>query len=125
MNTFLMHDRTPSGFVRLGFASPILRRDLAGTKPDAAAKLRRNDLSRRSAAKTEVKPNEAGHTGLMHFVYILETTERQHWYIGTTDDIDRRLAEHNAGKSPYTSEFKQWKIKTYTAFIHSVINNCV
>jgi len=83
-----------------------LRRDPPTKKPEAAAKFWRN----------EVKLNEVGHTNLMHFVYVLEAIDEQHWYIGITDNVDRRLEEHNAGKSPYTSTIKQWRLKTYIAF---------
>jgi putative endonuclease len=31
------------------------------------------------------------------------------YYIGITDNIDRRLAEHNAGKSKYTSKVLPFK----------------
>jgi predicted GIY-YIG superfamily endonuclease len=39
-----------------------------------------------------------------------------HRYIGVTADLKRRLAEHNAGKSPHTSKFVPWRIVTYVAF---------
>jgi predicted GIY-YIG superfamily endonuclease len=52
----------------------------------------------------------------MHFVYILESDDQQHWYVGLTDDIDRRMTEHNSGKSSHTSKFGSWELKTYTAF---------
>ena len=52
----------------------------------------------------------------MHFVYSLESDDQKHWYVGLTDDLDRRMAEHNSGKSSHTSKFGRWKLKTYTAF---------
>ena len=52
----------------------------------------------------------------MHFVYILESIDQQHWYIGLTNDLDRRMTEHNSGKSSHTSKFVSWKLKTYIAF---------
>ncbi|MDO8648258.1 MAG: GIY-YIG nuclease family protein [Candidatus Peregrinibacteria bacterium] len=52
----------------------------------------------------------------MHFVYILESENQEHWYVGLTDDLDWRLAEHNAGKSSHTSKFGSWNLKTYAAF---------
>jgi putative endonuclease len=38
------------------------------------------------------------------------------FYRGNTDDLKRRLAEHNAGKCPHTSKCKPWKVKFYAAF---------
>ncbi|HEX8900042.1 GIY-YIG nuclease family protein [Vitreimonas sp.] len=53
----------------------------------------------------------------MHFVYLLNSvsnpTQR---YVGATSDLDSRLADHNAGKSPHTSKFKPWRLVTYIAF---------
>jgi len=45
------------------------------------------------------------------YVYLLqsESHPRQR-YIGLTEDLDRRLAEHNAGSSPHTSKWRPWKL---------------
>ena len=53
----------------------------------------------------------------MHYVYLLqsETAELQR-YIGATSDLKRRLADHNAGRSPHTSKYLPWKLETYVAF---------
>ena len=53
----------------------------------------------------------------MHFVYSLESEDSQHWYVGVTDNIDRRLTEHNTGKCIHTNKNKPWKLKSFTAFI--------
>ena len=52
-----------------------------------------------------------------HYVYILidTTTETRH-YVGSTQDLQARLAKHNAGKVPHTSKFKPWRIQTVIAF---------
>lgn len=39
------------------------------------------------------------------------------YYVGLTSDVERRLEEHNAGKSTYTNKFRPWKLATYTAFV--------
>jgi predicted GIY-YIG superfamily endonuclease len=53
----------------------------------------------------------------MRYVYILQSElDPERYYTGLTDDLDRRLEEHNAGKSIHTNKFKPWKIKTYIAF---------
>lgn len=36
-------------------------------------------------------------------------------YIGFTNDLRRRVAEHNAGKSLYTKRYNDWKIIYYEA----------
>lgn len=35
----------------------------------------------------------------MNFVYILQSEKNGRYYIGSTNDIDRRLLEHNSGKT--------------------------
>ena len=53
----------------------------------------------------------------MKYVYILQSElDPNHYYTGLTDDLDRRLEEHNSGKSIHTNKFKPWKIKTHIAF---------
>jgi len=49
----------------------------------------------------------------MFFAYILWSDKLQKYYIGYTDDIFRRLGEHNAGRSQYTKHGIPW-ILAYT-----------
>ena len=37
-------------------------------------------------------------------------------YIGLTDNVDRRLVEHNSGHSPHTSKFCPWKLEVVIGF---------
>ena len=53
----------------------------------------------------------------MHFVYILiSINSPDRVYIGLTDDLKRRLQEHNKGSSGYSKQFAPWKLETYIAF---------
>ncbi|HEY3797526.1 MAG TPA: GIY-YIG nuclease family protein [Caulobacteraceae bacterium] len=53
----------------------------------------------------------------MHYVYLLESISFPgKRYIGVTTDLRKRLAEHNAGKSPHTSKYTPWRLVTYIAF---------
>lgn len=52
----------------------------------------------------------------MRYVYILESLDALHFYVGITDDLRARLAKHNAGEVPHTSKFGPWRLKTYVAF---------
>ena len=63
-------------------------------------------------------PSEASaKEGCMHYVYLLENDSPEpERYVGVTSDLRRRLAEHNAGKSPHTAKFKPWRLVTYVAF---------
>jgi putative endonuclease len=53
----------------------------------------------------------------MHYVYLLQSeTHAAQRYVGLTSDLKKRLATHNAGKSPHTSKFVPWVLVTYLAF---------
>ncbi|MFN8009053.1 MAG: GIY-YIG nuclease family protein [Terriglobia bacterium] len=45
----------------------------------------------------------------MYYVYVIRSDSGV-VYIGQTEDIERRLAEHNSGKSLYTKRSKQWEL---------------
>jgi len=45
------------------------------------------------------------------YVYLIRSESHpDQRYIGSTDDLKKRLANHNAGKSPHTSKFAPWKL---------------
>ena len=53
----------------------------------------------------------------MHYVYLLRSTHStDRRYVGLTNDLKRRLGEHNSGKSRHTAEFTPWQLVTYVAF---------
>jgi len=53
----------------------------------------------------------------MKYVYLLESVSHpKKRYIGLTGDLNKRLKEHNAGKSPHTAKFKPWKIAVAIRF---------
>jgi putative endonuclease len=53
----------------------------------------------------------------MFYTYILQCEkESTRHYIGSTDDLKRRLAEQNAGKCSHTAKYRPWKLKSYFAF---------
>ena len=52
----------------------------------------------------------------MWYVYILESKDGEHWYIGCTDNLDRRLKEHNEGDGFHTQKHAPWKIKNAISF---------
>ena len=52
----------------------------------------------------------------MKYVYILESFDLGHFYVGIADDLPARLKKHNAGEVSHTSKYRPWRIKTYVAF---------
>ncbi len=47
---------------------------------------------------------------MKYYLYILKSLEYNKTYIGYTNNIKRRLNEHNSGKSNYTRKYKPWKV---------------
>ena len=56
----------------------------------------------------------------MYYVYVLlnqDDESSRKFYVGVTDDIERRVAEHNKGLSNYTSKFGPWALVYYEAYL--------
>jgi putative endonuclease len=51
---------------------------------------------------------------MVFFVYILQSRINDSFYKGMTDNLARRLAEHNAGKDNYTKRHAPWDLVWYT-----------
>lgn len=53
----------------------------------------------------------------MHIVYILTSLKNpaKH-YVGITQDLDKRLKEHNSELSYYTKRYAPWDVETYVVF---------
>ena len=52
----------------------------------------------------------------MYYVYILKSKKDNLLYIGCTDDLKRRVAEHNYGKTPSTAPRRPWELLYYEAY---------
>ncbi|NND16518.1 MAG: GIY-YIG nuclease family protein [Eudoraea sp.] len=46
----------------------------------------------------------------MCFVYVLYSPGFKRFYVGSTINLDKRVAEHNRGKTKSTRPFKPWKL---------------
>ena len=54
---------------------------------------------------------------MFHYVYVLVSeTNPDSRYIGSTADLNARLAAHNTGKVSHTSKYKPWRVETAVAF---------
>ena len=54
----------------------------------------------------------------MYYVYSIQSENNpDKYYVRLTTDVERRLEEHNTGKSIHTNKFGPWKIVSYTAFL--------
>lgn len=52
----------------------------------------------------------------MHYVYVLKSLKNSQRYIGYSNDLKKRLKDHNAGYCKHTAKFIPWKIDCYFAF---------
>ena len=49
-------------------------------------------------------------TEKMYFLYILQSEKNSRYYIGSTSNLDRRLLEHNSGKTKSIKHHRPFKI---------------
>ena len=56
------------------------------------------------------------HQHPMFVTYIVYSPKLDRYYIGHTSDLEKRLAEHNAGISTFTSKTTDWVLKFSKSF---------
>jgi putative endonuclease len=49
-------------------------------------------------------------------VYILKSTIKERYHIGCSSDVNKRLDEHNKGKTKSTRPFRPWKLIYFECF---------
>ena len=53
----------------------------------------------------------------MHFVYIIYSKDFDKYYVGETEDVERRLFYHNHGeKSTFTKRYRPWVLVKHWQF---------
>jgi putative endonuclease len=52
----------------------------------------------------------------MYYVYIIQSQMDGSYYVGSTNDLKRRLREHNNGGAKFTSAKKPYFLSWYCAF---------
>ena len=53
----------------------------------------------------------------MHYVYIIRSIEYpDKIYVGCTEDLKKRLSNHNSGTTPHTAKYMPWELVVYFAF---------
>jgi hypothetical protein len=86
------------GSIPPGSTSLRLLRKLRLGKPRRGPSWRSKRRLPRRSPKGEDGPQKS-----MKYVYILESDDSEHFYVGITDDLRARLAKHNAGEVTDTS----------------------
>ena len=95
--------------------------DFVGSSPTSPTILLRAKALRRiercpTAKQDALRSLGEGGPVPVWYVYLLESeTFDGQRYVGMTSDVDRRLLDHNAGKSSHTSKYMPWRLVTYIA----------
>ena len=51
-----------------------------------------------------------------YFVYILQSKKNGSYYVGYTNDLNKRVAKHNLGGTASTRPYKPWKLVYFEEF---------
>ena len=46
----------------------------------------------------------------MYFIYLLKSEVAHKSYVGVTNNLERRLGEHNSGRHAYTKRYLPWRV---------------
>lgn len=49
----------------------------------------------------------------MHYTYVIQSRKSGYWYTGTTNDLRKRLKQHDEGKSTWTKNRVPWDLIYY------------
>jgi putative endonuclease len=51
----------------------------------------------------------------MFYTYVIQSQESKNLYVGYTNDLEKRLKEHNQGLNKSTKSYRPWKLIYYEA----------
>lgn len=89
----------------------VVPQGTGGSNPSPSASLRSH--SRGLAQASTGGPDFLFNS--MWFVYVIKSEVNGHLYVGSTNNVQRRLTEHNEGKNISTKGFIPWKLMSYVA----------
>ena len=55
---------------------------------------------------------------LMYYTYVIQSRKSKRWYTGSTNDLRKRLNQHNKGKSTWTKNSIPWNLIYYEACLN-------
>lgn len=56
---------------------------------------------------------------MFFYVYVLESKLKKQFYVGTTNDLVKRVKEHNLGQNVSTKPYRPWKLIYYEANLNA------
>ena len=73
------------------------------------------------ASHRQAKRAEAGRLiafGMKYWLYVLRSRNFLKSYVGFTDNLERRIKEHNSGRHVYTKRYLPWEVVHTETFLH-------
>ncbi|MEK7203707.1 MAG: GIY-YIG nuclease family protein [Patescibacteria group bacterium] len=55
---------------------------------------------------------------MFYYVYVLQSKKNDNLYVGLTNDIKKRLLEHNRGLNFSTKPYIPWQLTHYEAYLN-------
>ncbi|WP_339811623.1 GIY-YIG nuclease family protein [uncultured Imperialibacter sp.] len=52
----------------------------------------------------------------MYYAYVLRSLDKKNFYKGHCEDLDRRLKEHNQGRTTSTARYAPWEVVYFETF---------
>jgi len=52
-----------------------------------------------------------------YFVYIIYSLSKDRYYVGQTQDLEKRLADHHSSRSKFTKQTKDWVLVYFEEFV--------
>lgn len=62
--------------------------------------------------------NPVRDTNLMFYTYVIKSRKSNRWYTGSTNDLRKRLNQHNNGESTWTKSGAPWDLIYYEACLN-------
>ncbi|MFH1374710.1 MAG: GIY-YIG nuclease family protein, partial [bacterium] len=53
---------------------------------------------------------------MKYYTYILKSKIAERYYVGSTNDLERRINEHNTRKDHWTYRFQPWEVIHFEEF---------
>jgi putative endonuclease len=57
----------------------------------------------------------------MYFVYIIQSEADESYYIGFTENLQKRISDHNSGNTNYTSKKMPWILVYFESFDNKTV----
>ena len=98
-------------------ASSLRSRRKSRAKTVAPKRWRRRTRFNLATFFARATTRQAKGMGKFFYVYILQSEiDPERFYTGLSDDLRKRLGNHNSGRVLHTRKWKPWRLKSYVAF---------